>query len=824
MTNPKRAAAGRATLRGAATAILLLLAGCYDPAGVARLDARGGANAAAERPEVYRTIRIEAGTHTDSLTDLAVDRAEQRLLTAGRDKTARLWSMADGAALTVLRPPIGIGDAGRIDAVALSPDGRLAALGGISAGATPNAVLLFDTAGGRLTARLERPADASGIDPAASSKRDAVEGLGFSDDGRRLGVRYRDGGMTAWFSIPDGAVAGIGAIPGARLPDPPNAGTLALRDGRRITVQDGRRLTLRNGRGDTVWSVAPAVPPVTRLDLSADGTVVRMNWPQGTQIFSAEEMDDDLDHPVAFASGPPAGRPVPLPDAGLLSGDDGAQGGGLTRRTRDGGMLWTTPLDSRAIALAASSDGKIVVAALGDGTLRWFGAQDGRERLALFFHPASDGWVAWTPGGFFDHSDNTWNYAGWHINRGPRHAADFVTIDQLYDVAYRPDLIRGAVRGVAEDVAAQHSGEAADTVSLLERGLPPAVALTVTPAADRRTTRVDAAIEEHGAGIGKVIYRLNGITVALDRTGETTAPGGGGTVRLTRRLPLRNGPNQIEVVALDAGNRVESAPALGTVTDGRGDGGGGALQALIVGIDRYQDAGMRLNYAVSDAKAIAAALAKQPMSASTGINIVQLLDADATTDAIARKVRSMAESMAQTDVFVLYLAGHGVNLGGNYQFITHDVQVPTEAEVLRHALSQDRLQELLAAIPADRAVVVLDTCYSGGVAERYDRNALMRTAHRRLARATGRGFLSAATSAQLAAEGFKGHGLLTAVLLDGLSGAAAPNRPDVSVRELGRYAQQTVPVIAQRQFKVEQKPVFSLVGRDFPLSHPDPAR
>lgn len=764
---------------------VLLLAGCADPAGVARKPGAGGTDAASS--DVYRGLRVETGAHTDAVTALAADAGGRLLLSGGADKTARLWSLADGAARGVLRPPIGDGERGRIDTVALSPDGRLAAVAGIAAGPVADAALVFDTGSGRLVARIARPGS---TDAGAG-----VERLAFASDGRRLGVRYRADGATLWYGVPDGQPA-VAAGP---LPPGPAPRDLPLTGGQRVEGAADGGLRMTNAAGSAVWAAPAVAPPPSELAVSADGSNLRIVWRGGDRRFSVAVMDDEP--PTApFAAAPP--------DPTLR-----ADGSAVLRTAPDGRPLWRTVLDSRVLTVAAAPAGGAAVAALGDGTLRWFGLEDGRERLALFLHPATGAWVAWTPDGFFDHAEAAWNLAGWHVNRGHDRAAEFVTIAQVYDVAYRPDLVRRAHMGAGRAASALAAGDADRPRDALARGLPPAVTATVTPDADRRRATVAVGLEDRGGGIGRVLYRRNGVVVALD------ADATGAPQRRQRSVPLIDGPNQIEVVALDAANAVESAPVRGVVADGRGGGSRGALHALLVGIDRYADERMRLAYAAGDARALAAALSERAAGLFTAVHVTPLLDERADADAIAAAVRRMAEGMAETDTFLLFLAGHGVNLKGDYRFLSHDVRRPTLDEVTRKGVSQDRMQELLAAVPAERAIVVLDTCYSGGVAEIVDRNLLMRTAHNRLARATGRGFLSAASDEQLAAEGYNGHGLLTAVLLEGLSGAAGR---EVTARALGDYARGRVPAIAERAFNLAQVPVFTLVGRDFTLARGGP--
>ncbi len=52
--------------------------------------------------------------------------------------------------------------------------------------------------------------------------------------------------------------------------------------------------------------------------------------------------------------------------------------------------------------------GDMGVAALGDGTIRWYRFEAGalREQAALFVHAETLRWVLWTPEGLFDHAPN----------------------------------------------------------------------------------------------------------------------------------------------------------------------------------------------------------------------------------------------------------------------------------------------------------------------------------------------------------------------------------------------------------------------------------
>jgi hypothetical protein len=88
-----------------------------------------------------------------------------------------------------------------------------------------------------------------------------------------------------------------------------------------------------------------------------------------------------------------------------------------------------------------SDDGRVIVAAYGDGTIRWLRWSDGVELLALFVNRKTKAWVTWTPSGYYMASPGGEDLIGWHLNRGWNQAADFFPASKFRDKYSRDDIV-----------------------------------------------------------------------------------------------------------------------------------------------------------------------------------------------------------------------------------------------------------------------------------------------------------------------------------------------------------------------------------------------
>jgi hypothetical protein len=493
---------------------------------------------------------------------------------------------------------------------------------------------------------------------------------------------------------------------------------------------------------------------------------------------------------------------------------------------RRGQQVWEVPVPSNTRAVNLSGDGRLAVAAFSDGTLRWYRLRDGAELLALFLHADGSRWVLWTPEGFFSASPGGEALIGYHLNQGPDAAGEFITVEQLYRLYSRPELVsRRLEEGIDTEIQAA-LGRIGDVRQVLAGGLPPILELLSPPESQQRARDfiLQVKIAPTTGGVGRIVYRVNGVVV-----GDLTARPVDISVPYHRRpFTLAPGRNVISVTVFNAQNTVESTP-VETVVHVQADERRPTLYVLALGVSDYRDRALQLRYAADHAKALVDTLRRQGQRLFARVEVTSLLDRDVTVGKLEAAFRDLAGKVQADDVFIIYLAGHGMTLDGEYHFIPADV-IYENAQVLRAgSVQQERLQRWLGAIQAQKSLILLDTCASGAFVTALSgtvtqlasaRDLSEKGAIDKLMRATGRAVIAASTERQFALEGYSGHGVFTYTLLQGLRGEAdAQGDRDgaITVDELSAYVAKEVPRITLEKWKYEQFPMRQFGGLPFPI-------
>jgi WD40 repeat protein len=524
---------------------------------------------------------------------------------------------------------------------------------------------------------------------------------------------------------------------------------------------------------------------------------------------------EDDHHPVVN------GRPIALDNyessrtLALLPGTDGFVLGSdwwVRRFDREGNPVWAKAVPGVSWGVNVTPDARLVVSAHGDGTIRWWRAQDGEELLALFVHPDGKRWITWTPQGYYDASVGADELIGWHVNHGLDQVPDFYAVSQFRDRFYRSDVIArvpdtldiDAALSQADAAAGRMTARAASIVQIL----PPVV-----------------QIHEPAQGIAAIITELKltysarastedpvtRVEVQIDGRktdgNEQIIPGTGDTRVGIIAIEL---PRRDAIVSVIAYNKHgASEPALIQITwAGKGSEPKPKLYILAIGIGTYREERLNLRFPPKDAEDFIRTVRERSAGLYEGVIVSPLpKDGKWTRDEVLDGLDWIRKEPTNKDVAMVFIAGHGVMTSDQvYRFLPCDYD-PDRIE--RTSVRSIEFQDFLSKV-GGKVLVFLDTCYSGDVL-RGGRAPLQpsldKFANELAAAENGAVVFASSTGNQSSWEDAKwGNGAFTKALVEGLEGKAdTRNTGVVRIAALEDYVYDRVKDLTEGK----QKPMVA---------------
>ncbi|MFH2202095.1 MAG: caspase family protein, partial [Elusimicrobiota bacterium] len=465
-------------------------------------------------------------------------------------------------------------------------------------------------------------------------------------------------------------------------------------------------------------------------------------------------------------------------------------------------------------SVSFTADGKFLITSFTDNTVRIWDVSSGGEVCRLIglnvvhhHHKSPDkksyrvekkmDWVVVTPDGYLDGSPGGLRDIRWTV--GMRS----YPLEAFYEGYYTPGLLARLLKGERFGSAGQKS--------IAEGFAPPPNVRIIAPQIGAKltgeTVEVKVAAEDQGGGVDEIVLYHNGKAVSgVGRDIAVRAKAGAAARKFSVRLTA--GENRLRAAAFSR-DRIESEPHEVTVSYA-GAELAAALHVLTVGINKHKNPALDLNYARPDAEGVIDFFTANQGGLFREVSRHELFDSAATKPSILQRLDSL-RSVPPQDVVVIYLAGHGETLGGEWFFVPHELVYPDkEADLKTKALSSTELRKRITSIGAKKVLLLLDSCKSGGVMLAFAaRGFEEQKALRQLARASGVHVVAASSKDQIAAEVKElGHGIFTHTLLKALNGDAdgSPNDGIVTVRELLGYIESTIPEVSLKYKAQAQYP------------------
>ncbi|MBV5323331.1 caspase family protein, partial [bacterium] len=227
---------------------------------------------------------------------------------------------------------------------------------------------------------------------------------------------------------------------------------------------------------------------------------------------------------------------------------------------------------------------------------------------------------------------------------------------------------------------------------------------------------------------------------SIGRGLKAVAKGTEGCQQFEKTITLQNGSNSISLMAYNKNNTIESTRDSINITHREAITRKPTLHLLAIAVNSYRDGDLRLKYAIPDAKALAESVQKATGGLFEKVQLHTIYDAEATKEGIAETFARIGATTRREDVFLLYVAGHGITnrIDGAYYFLPYDFRYTGEDALTRQGVSENDFKKYLAQIQATKSLLLLDTCNSGSFAEAVaSRGMIEKTAVNKLVRAVG---------------------------------------------------------------------------------------
>ena len=403
--------------------------------------------------------------------------------------------------------------------------------------------------------------------------------------------------------------------------------------------------------------------------------------------------------------------------------------------------LWSVKLPAVAWAVNIAQNGKLALAALSDGTIRWYRMNDGAEMLAFFPHNNGKDWISWVPDGYYMSSVYGDNFVGWHLNRGRDLNPDFYRAVQFDRILYRPDVVAAAFRAAVSTTTRKLSLSTLGAdfeIARLREIAPPRLRLQpveITFRADGRPRMVlQLQGERNRLDMKDVAVFVNNIPVTPSSERRLS---GREAERFTRRLEvdLFSRSNDIRVEAFNGVSMGVAESFVDLPETTRLGSEPGELFLLAIGVNEFPNLPKRtyLTYAARDAEEMAKAVEVKSSGYFKRVHTKVLTDStESKPDGAAiLEALDFVRQSRPSDTVIVFLASHGVSdAAGGYYFVPRDVQ-PADLLALGKGQRAASLVPWTAFFDAlrgaaGRRLLIVDTCQARNIEGRFEAHSLLK--------------------------------------------------------------------------------------------------
>ncbi|MBF0225124.1 MAG: caspase family protein [Desulfobacterales bacterium] len=495
-----------------------------------------------------------------------------------------------------------------------------------------------------------------------------------------------------------------------------------------------------------------------------------------------------------------------------------------------GNEKWSVPGPGVAWGVNISGNGNVAVATFGDGTIRWFRMKDGKELLIFFPHNNQKSWVLWTPAGYYDASPGSDELIGWHLNNGKDKEADFYPVSRFRNVYYRPDVLSKILDTLDEEkaliAANKEAGRKQQVATDIKKMLPPIVTI-LSPENGTEISNSEVLVKiaiknQSESPITAIKALIDGRPFSNQRGVLPSISKNNNIQEIKVNVPQKD----FELAIIAENQFSASEPdVINLKWKGRVNTESNSilkpkLYLLSIGISRYENKELLLDYPAKDATDFANVMKTQKNRLYRDISVKLLTNEQATKGEILDGLDWIGKETTHRDVAMLFLAGHGLNdpRSGVYYFLPVNANLD---KVMRTCVAFSDIKTTVESL-AGKAVLFVDTCHSGNVMGNKTRGTVDINAfvNELTSAENGAVVFASSTGRQVSLENEKWkNGAFTKALVEGITGKAdLLDKGKITINTLDVYISERVKELTSgKQTPTTNKP--STVP-DFPIAVP----
>lgn len=346
--------------------------------------------------------------------------------------------------------------------------------------------------------------------------------------------------------------------------------------------------------------------------------------------------------------------------------------------------------------------------------------------IASLFISKDQEWVIWTEDGYYKSSPYGSQYIGYQINYGDSLSSEFYPFQQ-FDLKYnRPDIIHERLDlGFAKDNALLQLAYKKKLAhyGLTERDLlseihAPTIDVSSIYDSNKEKTTLHIIAEDTKYPLHKIDIWVNGIPI-MGKDGVSLPKSSVQRYTTDIEVSLGNGKNEIQVFAI---NNKGGQSLIQTINVPHQATHQPELYIIGIGVGKYRDSTMNLEFADKDAEDIVKLFSSQKAYFGD-IHTKLLLNEEVSVTS----VKALREWLLQTkpdDQVILFYGSHGyLNKSYEYYLTTHTTSTTNPG------IKFEDVEAILDGIPSRNKMMLIDACHSGSI----DKQALLKKSKKKKA-------------------------------------------------------------------------------------------